>query len=86
MLRVRLEVIPEGNIKKAKNLGALYIEHKKNEGTENSANYHVELRPIMGANATLKSKVENFPRLDRSAWHLVLGSLRAILGKDDRSF
>jgi len=77
MLRITIELIPQGDITKIKKLYTGYIVND-GTGTESKGNYKIILEDKR-ENEWKEEKINNFPRKRKNAWYLLYEGLKKCL-------
>lgn len=84
MIRVTIELIPQGDESKKKNLGVVEIAND-GEGTITHGNYMVRLSKFGKPTHTwIKGVVKNFPRKVKGPYDLLLQALIATVGERNK--
>jgi hypothetical protein len=76
MLRVRVEILPGGDEKRARKVGELLI-HNDGRGTERVGHYEGEFHSEYTFGTPRRATVRNFDRLKHSSWSLIGAFLKA---------
>jgi hypothetical protein len=80
MIRVTIELIPQGDESRKKNLGVVEIAND-GQGTQTHGNYMVKLSKFGKPTHTwIKGIVQNFPRKTKGPYDLLLQALIATVG------
>lgn len=77
MLRIKIELVPNGNEAKARTLATGTITNN-GTGDESSGYYDIRLNRADGKNRKWRTgRVKDFPRLKKSVWYLLKQALNA---------